>query len=300
MGLHYLSGYTMRIEAISNGLGAQSMYMLCMAAEGRIPARLSITADTGWENDRTWMDGTKSSSREYFEMIVRPYAIAHGIEAIMVGAVTKAGEPVPTLGDWTRQYIEEGKINHVKIPLFGSNGGRLRQPCTSRKKIAAIRQELRRRGATSARMAHGLHRGEFHRMKGVHGRMEEGFYTLTSMDAQWMSHYYPIIDEGLFRPDVSAELVKRGIPYLLSSECDGCPHKDWPRWARTSQAVIDDIADMEEKMGGQFFFTVERIPIKEALPIMQRKWEEKHLHEGQMDLFDDPDFGCDEGGVCGV
>lgn len=289
----------MHIEAISNGLGAQSMYMLVMAAEGRIPARLSITSDTGWENDRTWMDGTKSTSREYFERIVLPYTSEYGIEAVMVEALDADGVPVPPLGEWTRQYIEAGILNHIKIPLFGSNGGRLRQPCTSRKKIAAIRQELRRRGATSARMAHGLHRGEIHRMKGVHGRIEGGFYTLTSMDAQWMSHYYPIIEAGMFRADVNAELTKRGIPYLLSSECDGCPHKDWPRWARTSASVIDELAELEDRMGGAFFFTDERIPIKDALPIMRQKWESKHANANQPDMFD-LDFGCDEGGVCGV
>lgn len=289
----------LHIESISNGLGAQSMYMLVMAAEGRIPARLSITAATGWEKDCVWSTGERTTSEEYFERIVLPYASQHGIEAVLVEAVDKGGIPVAPLGEWTRQYIETGKFNHIKIPLFGSNGGRLRQPCTSRKKITAIRQELRRRGATSARMAHGLHRGEIRRMKGIHGRVEGGFYTLTAMDAQWMSHYYPIIEAGLFRSDVQNQLVQRGIPYLLSTECDGCPHKDWPRWERTSAAVIDDIADMEEKLNGQFFFTDKRIPIREALPLMKAEWEAKH-QSGNSSFFDDPDFGCDEGGLCGI
>lgn len=285
------------IEAISNGLGAQSMYMLVMAAEGRIPAHLSITGATGWEKDCLWSTGERTTSEVYFERIVRPYAAQHNIEAVLIEAVDKDGVPVPPLGEWTRQYIESGKLNHVKIPLFGSNGGRLRQPCTSRKKIAAIRQELRRRGATSARMAHGLHRGEIHRMKGRNGRMEGGFYTLTSMDALWQSHYYPIVEEGLFRADVQQQLDQRGIPYLISSECDGCPHKDWPRWERTAPVVIDDIADMEAKMNGEFFFTDKRIPIKEALPLMQVEWEARHVRG--VGLFDEADFGCDEG-VCGV
>lgn len=284
------------IEGLSNGLGAQSVYMLVMAAERRIPATISITADTGWERDRLWSDGTRSSSEEYFDRVVLPYATAHGIEAVMVSALDKNGVPVPPLGEWVRQYIEAGKFNHIKIPMFGSEGGRLRQPCTSRKKIVAIRQELRRRGATSARMAHGLHRGEVHRMKGEHGRMEGGFFTMTAMDAKWTSHYYPIIEEGLFRTDVQRELEKRGIPYLLSSECDGCPHKDWARWQRTSQHVIDDLADMEAKTHGQFFFTDKRIPLRDALEQMRKDAERGE----QAGMFGDLDFGCDEGGVCGV
>jgi hypothetical protein len=288
------------IEALSNGLGAQSMYMLVLAAEGKIPPRLSITADTGWENDRLWSDGTRSSSREYFERIARPYAEAHGIEAVMAEALDGDGVPIPPLGEWVRQYIESGKLNHIKIPLFGSNGGRLRQPCTSRKKVAAIRQELRRRGATSARMAHGLHRGEVQRMKGQNGRVEGGWYTLTSIDALWQSHYYPLIEIGLYRSDVQRELTARGIPYLLSSECDGCPHKDWSRWERTSPHVIDDLADMEAKMDGTFFFTDKRIPLRDALAQMREEAAAKtSARPGDM-FADDPDFGCDEGGVCGV
>ena len=289
----------MHIEAISNGLGAQSIYMLVMAAEGGIQARLSITADTGWENDRLWSDGTRSTAREYFDRVVLPFATEYGIEAVMVGAVMSDGTPVPPLGEWMRSFVESGQLNHIKIPLFGSNGGRLRQSCTSRKKVAAIRQELRRRGATSARTAHGLHRGEVTRMKGHSGRVEGGFYTLTSIDVQWHSHYYPIIEAGLFRSDVQGELTKRGIPYLLSTECDGCPHKDWARWARTSPHVIDDLADMESRMNGQFFFTDKRIPLRDALKMMKREAEEKAAtHPAAM--FDDIDFGCDEGGVCGV
>lgn len=290
---------SLHIEAISNGLGAQSMYMLVMAAESRLTARLSITADTGWENDRLWNNGTRSSSRDYFEIIVKPFAIAHGIEAVMVEALDKNGAPVPPLGEWVRQHIEAGKLNHIKIPLFGGEGGRLRQPCTSRKKVAAIRQELRRRGAATARTAHGLHRGEIHRMKGHGGRIESGFFTLTSMDAKWQSHYYPLIEAGLFRRDIQEELVRRGIPYLLSSECDGCPHKDWPRWERTSPHVINDLADLESKMGGQFFFTDKRIPLRNALAEMKREAEEKSAQQ-PVGMFDDADFGCDEGGVCGV
>ncbi|HEU4325503.1 MAG TPA: hypothetical protein VFS21_20325 [Roseiflexaceae bacterium] len=286
------------IEALSNGLGAQSMYLLVLAAQGRIPARLSITADTGWEEDCLWSDGTRSTARHYFEQIVQPYADAHGIEAVMVEALDKDGQPIPPLGEWVRQHVRAGTLNQIKIPLFGSNGGRLGQSCTSRKKVAAIRQELRRRGATTARTAQGLHRGEITRMKGRHGRMEGGFFTLTSIDAAWQSHFYPLIDLGLFRADVQRELEHLRIPYLISSQCDGCPHKDLARWERTSPEVIDDLADLEAEMDGQFFFTNKRVPLREALVLM-RQDAEKRAAQLPISMFELDDFGCD-GGICGV
>lgn len=290
----------MHIETISNGLGAQSMYMLVLAAECVLPARLSITADTGWEKDRSLSTGEKITARDYFDQVVKPYADAHGIEAVMVQANDKHGQPLPPLDEWVRKNIESGQLNHIKIPLFGSEGGRLRQPCTQRKKVMAIRQELRRRGATSARMAHGLHAGEVHRMKGVHGHDEDGFYTLTDMDSKWTRHYYPLIELNKYRSDCRAELEKRGIPFLESSECDGCPHKDWPRWKRTSPEVINDLADLEMKMGGQFFFTDKRVPLKDALQLMSDEYENKLASMPAPMDFDGADFGCDEGGVCGV
>lgn len=288
------------IEAISNGLGAQSMYMLVMAGEGRLPARLSISADTGWENDRLRNDGVRTSNAEYFDQVVMPYAEAHDIEAVFVRSVNKEGVANQPLGDWMRAIIEAGDLNQLKIPLFGSNGGRLGQSCTGRTKITAIRQELRRRGATTARTAHGLHRGEVGRMKGHSGRVEGGYYTLTSIDVNWHSHYYPLIEAGLFRVDIRRELEQRSIPYLLSSECDGCPHQDWPRWSRHTPEVIDYLAGLEALCNGEFFFTDRRIPLKEALEQMRQEAEAKAAAQ-PINMFDDDiDFGCDEGGVCGI
>lgn len=283
------------IEAISNGLGAPSMYMLVLACERRIPATISISADTGAEFDRLTNTGRRMAARQYFDEIVTPLARDGGIEAVFVEALDQDGVPVPPLWEWTKQQIDSGSHHHIKLPLFGSAGGRLRQICTSRKKVRAIRQELRRRGATSARQAQGLHRGEVRRMKGRDGRMEAGFYTLTDLDALWCSRYYPLIDLGLFKADICARLDTLGIPWLLSSECDMCPHKDWPRWARTSPAVIDEIAIYESKMGGAFFFTDRRKPIKEALAEMAAEAAARPV----ADMFD-PDFGCDDGAVCGV
>ena len=281
----------MHIEYISNGLGAPSMYMLLLAIEGRIPATVSISADTGSENDRLLNSGARTTNADYIRDVVEPLAREGGIEVAFVRADDKHGNAMPSLLDHTAQMIQQGKITHIKMPLFGSNGGRLRQACTQRWKVMAIRQELRRRGATSARGAHGLHRGEVHRMKGHSGRVEAGYYTLTDFDVKWVSHYYPLIDIGLFRANIQEEMDRRGIPWIVSSECDMCPHKDISRWLRTDPAVISRVAELEAGLAGQFFFTDRRIPLRDAIAQMQQQPED---YQTQID------FGCDNGAVCGV
>jgi hypothetical protein len=53
----------MHLESISNGLGAPSILLVAMAIRGEIPATVSITADTGWENDRLWNTGRRSTNQ---------------------------------------------------------------------------------------------------------------------------------------------------------------------------------------------------------------------------------------------
>ena len=46
------------------------MYLVVMAAEGRIPCRYSITADTGAEDDCLWSTGERTTAKEYYERVV--------------------------------------------------------------------------------------------------------------------------------------------------------------------------------------------------------------------------------------
>lgn len=246
------------IEAISNGLGSQSTMLLLLASEGKIPCDVSITGDTGAEEDRLWSNGRRTSARVYFDEVIEPYAKSHGIDAVMVRTQTRNG-PSPSI----TEVLRSGK---VPIPMFGSNGGRLPQHCTGKWKIRAVRQELRRRGAKTARVALGLTKTEVHRMK--------------PSDRKWVQNWWPLItDYPMNRAEVRAALEKRGIPYLITTECDFCPHKDLARWRRTSDEKLKEIIEIENSLDG-LFFTPARIPLRESL-----KYE-------QLSLFDD---SCDEG-----
>lgn len=255
------------INSISCGQGAPSVYLIVMAGEGIFPADIVITADTGWENDMVWSTGERTTSKDYFYKVTKPLAESYGMDAVFVRARGKRGElpPIPE-----RQNIEK-KIA-VDIPLFGSAGGRLQQHCTRKWKQAAVRQELRRRGARSATTNLGLTMDEVHRMK--------------TNDKKWETLAWPLIEARLYRATIIDRLKAMDIPFLLSTECDGCPHKNKARWQRTSPETIEELAVFERRFKGQYFLTDKRIPLKEALAKM---------NSGQLSLFDDDHTACDSG-----
>lgn len=111
---------------------------------------------------------------------------------------------------------------------------------------------------------------------------------------KWQTHYYPLVDLKLGREEIYARVKAEGVPYLISSECDLCPHKDLARWERTSPEVIEDGAAIERLFNGNYFFTDRRIPLKEAIAAMkkERDWKKQ---TGQTEI----DFGC-KNDVCGV
>lgn len=243
-------GNVTHFEILSNGMGGPSMYMMVLAGQRKISATLSITADTGWENDCLLSDGRRVTAGEFYIDVIIPVGIEFGIETAFVRSRDGDGNPLPPLGEQMRQGIMPG------VPTFGSNGGRLRQGCTGKYKIRAVRQELRRRGATTARCALGLTMDEMHRMK-------------QNKDVAWHTVYWPLIDQRLYRATIEARLNEIGIPFMVTSQCDGCPHQDFPRWSRLAPDTISDIIKIEAGLNGTQFFTDRRIPLLQALEEMK-------------------------------
>lgn len=294
----------MVVNWLSNGLGGQSMYLLYLAAHRMIPATLSITADTGSESDRETNTGERISAPDFFMRYVRPYAEKHGIEAVMVRAQDVSGQPLPPLIDVLRGRNDELKKS-VSVPLFTNDrtAGRLRQSCTDKWKVRAIHQEARRRGVTLLRSAIGFHAGESHRLKAEWLRADAGFDYYKPyqkrrgklVTVKWLEHYYPLIDLQMNRQQIREELEREGVPYLVTTECDMCPHQDYQRWAAHRPEAIQEIARIESEWGGRLFFTDRRIPLLDALKEMRQEDEAKQ-RQGQ--LF--ADFGCESGAYCGI
>ncbi len=272
------------INSISCGQGAPSLYLIVMAGEKLFPCDLAVVADTGWETDCLWSTGQRTTAKDFFECVTKPLANSYGIDAVMVRAQDRLGNKLQSIPF----YQKLGDKVEIDIPLHGSRGGKLKQSCTSKWKIAAIRQELRRRGATTATTALGIHSGESHRLK--------------DNDVQWQRRSWPLLDvmdsdsgdglkdmgigKRLSREMVVNEMIARGIPYLITTECDGCPHKDFSRWDRTSSDTINELESFEASFAGEFFLTKHRVPLRQAILLMEE--EERGKRGGLFDI-------CDEG-----
>lgn len=304
----------MHLESISNGLGAPSLLLLIMAIRKEIPATVSISADTGWENDRIWNTGRRSTNEQYFNEVIVPLCKGSHVTPRFVRSVDENKLELDSLRDQMIRDANGGRMSGV--PLFGSNGGRLQQTCTDKMKIRACRQEARRMGAKTNCNAQGIHfyeadrrtKGRFLRMEGQWSIYQTtvtenktdpltGEKRKVTKDIKWQTHYYPLVDLKMSRADVYKAVEKEGVPYLVSSECDLCPHQDLARWERKSPEVIEDGARIEALFKGKFFFTPLRIPLKEAIAEMQRKRAE-NIQNGKSPMSD-LDFGCGNA-ICGV
>jgi hypothetical protein len=248
----------MHINSISCGQGAPSLFLIVLAGEGYFQADIVIVADTGWETDMLWSTGNRTDSQTFFNQITKPLAESYGISAVFVRSKKRDGTSYPPIPDMQYPGLED-------LPLFGSKGGRLLQTCTSKWKIQAIRQELRRQGAITATTYLGLTVDELHRIK--------------DNDVKWETLSWPLIGypnriswEGkLSRNHVSEQLCKRNIPFLLTSQCDGCPHKDYYRWSNNTTEKIKELAEFEYRWEGEQFLTNLRKPLLIALEEMKLK-----------------------------
>ena len=153
-------------------------------------------------------------------------------------------------------------------------------------------------GAKTLRTAQGIHIGEAaRRVKGRYLYDEHGYSIYQEQvkvkgelkDVKWCTHLYPMVDRRELREDARKGLEARGIPYLMSSECDGCPHKDIARWDRTAPEKLIELAGMEASMNGEYFFTSERIPLMDAIEKMRAR-KDKQI---------EADFGCGNS-YCGI
>ena len=283
------------LNVISCGQGAPSLFLIVLAGEGVIKADVVITADTGWENDMLWNTNERTTAREFFERVTQPLAASYGIPAAFVRTLDENGKPYEPIPDaiarkqklaGSEQYKSE--YYGLDIPMFGSNGGKLRQACTSKWKVQGINQECRRRGADTVTTYLGIHLDEIRRLKPSGDARRRHGWPLVDLRENDKGGVIPMgIGRRWNRESVQVEMETRGLPYLVSTECDGCPHKDLARWRRTSPETIKQLATWERETGqGNFFLTEERIPLEEAIAA-----KEEAAKQQQPSFFDQCDSG---------
>ncbi len=262
------------IDSISCGQGAPSLFLIWLAGQRLFPCDIVIVADTGNENDMLWSNGRRSGARTFFDEVTKPLAEEFGIDAAFVRTVDKKKKPLPDLH--LDQRYEDGK-KEIDLPLFGSKGGRLMQSCTDKWKKRAIRQELRRHGARKATVRLGITMDEVGRMKQSKEKWETLTWPLTLTVREGGKR-------GWYRSEIQDEMKRAGIPYIIRSQCDFCPHKNLFRWRMSSPETIQAAAEFERKLGkGDFFLTPHRMPLLNAIDLMESKQS--------LEIFDSCDSG---------
>lgn len=196
------------MNVLSFGGGVNSVAVLLLALENNDFPDLVVFADTGDEEPHTL------AVVAHAEILCRQ----NGVDFV---TVRRDG---PGIVEWH----EENRV--VPLPHRGFRA------CTGKFKVAPIRQELRRRGATSAVMRIGFATDEAHRVK--------------PSDVQWITHTYPLLDAGMSRADCEAIIAAHWDgPPVKKSGCAGCPFigpRGFLRLARTDRPTFQKWRRLEE------------------------------------------------------
>lgn len=261
----------MKTNVIQCGQGAPSIYLIILAGQGKIEADIVVWADTGSENDLVLNDGSHVTGLEYFKSVTKPLAEDYGLEAYSVRSKNKDGIDYPPLHQ--SQKLNNNSIS-LDIPVFGSRGGKLRQTCTKKWKVQASDQLLLSLGSNYVTKYLGITMEEKHRCR--------------SSPKRWQRFEYPLVNMNIYRRQCEEELDNRNIPYLLSTQCDCCPHQDAVRWLRHTPDIIEQLLELEASWNGNFFFTKCLEPLDVALSMMKED-QERGM---QIDFFN---MTCDNG-----
>lgn len=255
-----------KMNVIQCGQGAPSLFLIILAGQGKIEADIVIWADTGSENDLVLNDGSHVTGSEYFELVTKPLAEDYGLQAYAV----KREEPLH----------ETQKLNgsiSLDIPVFGSKGGKLKQSCTSKVKVSPSDLFLKSLGMNP----------RFDFVTKLFGITMEEKHRVKRSPKRWQRFKYPLVDLGIYRQQCEEELDNRNIPYLLSTQCDCCPHQDAVRWLRHTPKTIQQLTELEASWNGSFFLTKYLEPLSVALEIMR---EDVERGTAQIDFM-----ACDNG-----
>lgn len=199
------------LRVVSYGGGVQSTALLVLAAQGRIDFPLFLFANTG-------DDSENSRTLTFVREVAMPYAREHGIELVELQRVLRGGG--------TRTLFQEvmTQDRSIPIPARMGAGGFGRKKCTDRFKIAVVRREVRRRGATPdnpAVVAIGISTDEIDRAGAGEAVDPRDPTRLRS---------YPLLDLGISRQDCRRIITEAGLPVPPKSACAFCPLHDKEAW----------------------------------------------------------------------
>jgi hypothetical protein len=217
----------MVLTFISFGGGVNSVAMLVLAAQGVIPAKLCVFANTG-------DDSENPATLEYYHNIVEPYAHKHGIEMVEVGRAVR-GEPRTLFQAITSD------IRSIPIPIIMQTGKAGRRGCTGEYKIEVIDTYLKQIGVSNlypATACVGIAVDEIRRLN----NRRPSPYQIPS---------YPLIDLNIDRSGCVDIIRGAGLPIPEKSSCWFCQMKsklDWQKMRANRPELFEQAIALEDRL----------------------------------------------------
>lgn len=264
------------MRVFSFGGGVQSMAVLVLSAQGKLPYTHFVLANVG-------DDSENPDTLEYVERIARPYAEAHGLHVIEVKRERKPDQAQTLLEDaWN-------DTGNIPIPVYMSNAGPGSRNCTSKWKIAVIEKWMRNNaGATKqnrAPLGVGISVDESHRMRTDDPEREP-----------YLFKEYPLIDLMMTRRMCQDIITQAALPLAPKSSCWFCPYKRRAEWMklRTEHPILwEKAVELEQrivekrKRAGKdaAYLTAYNAPLEQVIPL------------ASVNMFDDDDdpLACESG-----
>lgn len=246
------------LRVVSYGGGVQSTALLALAAQGKIPHRTFLFANTGDDSEHP-------DTLRYVREVAMPFAENHGIELVELHKVDRHGKRITLYEDMVKPHR-----NGLSVPVYlWPSGAPAVRGCTKHWKINVVGEELKRRGANAQYPAHvalGISVDEIQRAK-------QG----TDDRSPWQTRDYPLLDLGMHRnPDCRDAITAAGLPIPPKSACYFCPYTSvagWrdlrenhqSEWDRTVKVETD--LNVRRKATGRnpIFFSKHLVPLPEAV-----------------------------------
>lgn len=260
------------MRIFSFGGGVQSMAVLVLSAQGKLPYTHFIFANVG--------DDTENPETiEYVKSYAVPFAEKHGLYIIEVKReVTEASK--------STLYKEVlNTKNFIQIPMF-INGSPIKRACTSNWKIAVVnkfmRQYLNAKVKRKRPIGIGISLDEFTRM-----RTDNPGVTIAE---------YPLIDLRLTREDCIDIIKEAGLPEAPKSSCWFCPYKktkEWYNLSKENKELFQKGVELEKELGSLFpndklTFSYKKLYLEELVA-------EYELKTAKKESVTEEDVNCETG-----
>ena len=216
------------MRIFSYGGGVQSVAVLVLSAQGKLPYTHFIFANVGEDTENP-------ETIEYTKNFAIPFAEKHGLFIIEIKR---------EVSDTSRDTLYKDLMTterSVSIPMY-LGGAPVRRGCTSTWKISVVEKFMRDYvGAKKKRkkpIGIGISLDEFKRMR----KFDEDRVTVVE---------YPLIDLRLTREDCEDIIQQAGLPKVPKSSCWFCPYKkisEWAKMEKTNPELFKKALALEEKL----------------------------------------------------